>query len=136
MVKISISILLIISVFLNLILWNYNKSIEKEIKICYALAGERSVVYTFALDNKRYNSMRKMLTSDILQIVYYYDKNLFSESKVLSSICKDWQSIIKPIVEKEIKSKKSLKINLNYWKKVQKNYLIIEKDCRIRSNEN
>ena len=119
-------VLLLISIIFNFILW---KKYTEDISLCNALSNEKAIIYTHLMGQNKYKVMKKMLVSDIVQLVHDYNKNTFERSRVLSSICNDWKSIVRPVVLNEIDSKKRTKQNFSYWETVKKNFYILDNNC-------
>ena len=121
--------LLMFSITLNFILWDiYNKDIQ----ICNALNNDKAVVYTYLINNEKYIELKKILANDMIQLIHDYDKNLFKKSRVLSSICSDWRSIIKPSVLHEINLYNKVEKNNSYWTIVREKFNIIDEECKMR----
>ena len=124
-----LTFILIISIVLNIYLFNKN---SKEIQIANSICNLKSSTVLFSINSEKSDMVKKILNADIIQLVHDYDKTLFSNNYLLSTICIDWKKTLKQSVEDYLKNKESPK-DTSYFKKVEKNYDILSNICQIKS---
>jgi len=123
-----IKIVLIILFLINIYLLYIISVLKKEIKLANNLSNYKSVTYLYALNNNK-KSLKLLLQSDIVQLVHDYNDKDFNSNKILSNICKDWKSNIKPYVLKYI-LKNNHKNSSKYYNKVKNNIYKLDKKCK------
>jgi len=125
---ISILIVLLILVYLGFIaLEKENSKYKKEMKIISLLHDSRSFSVLYAMNKNNYEGAKSILASNLTNLVFNYDKELFDESRGLSRLCDDWEKGFKDIVLKDIKQDDFN--GTTYQNEVLKRVKLIDNDC-------
>jgi len=130
MKKKCIYIILVLLIFFILIIkWGYSEY-RKEIKKISLLHDSMSYTVLYAMNKNNEQGAKSILASNLTNLVFNYDKELFSESRGLSRLCNDWEKGFKDIVLKDIKQKGF--DGTTYQKSVLKKINLINLDCKIK----
>ena len=114
-------LLLIVLIFLFFIKYqNYEK------KTLQAICDSKSLIYISSLENKKINTMRKMLIVDLAYYVKNYNKDIYLKHPLLKRICNDLKSIQSYLYHEKDLLKKSFKDSEEIFFKLDE----IKKDCR------
>ncbi len=88
----------------------------------------KSMVVLYALDSNKTNIAKQILKDDMVQLIYDYDGELYSKSRVLNTICKNWQ-IYKEKAIIEYLNNGKINANTDYYNKVKLNSITLDNKC-------
>ena len=128
-IKCRYFIILLISLFIITLYFGINKY-NRDIKINGLLHDMMSHSVLYAMNKNNNKGAKSILASNLTNLVFNYDKELFSESRGLSRLCNDWEKGFKDIVLKDIKQKGF--DGTTYQKSVLKKINLINLDCKIK----
>ena len=129
--KICFTVIVLLSAVLFLLFMYKNIFFNDQLKLVEAINNTRSVAVLYALDTNKVNSAKKILKYDVVQLIHDYDKKLYSRSKVLSSICKNWQMYTKKVVSRYLDDNETKAYSdIDFYNKVKLNVGIIDDECK------
>ena len=114
-------LLLIVLTFL--IFYKYKNREEKTLQ---AICDSKSLIYISSLENKKTDTMRKMLIIDLAYYVKNYNKDIYLKHPLLKGICNNLKSIQNYLYHEKDLLKRSFKDSEYIFHKLDK----IKNDCR------
>ena len=106
----------------------YRAFFKEQIKLTQAISNAKSMVVLYALDSNKTNIAKQILKDDMVQLIYDYDGELYSKSRVLNTICKNWQ-IYKEKAIIEYLDNGNINANTDYYNKVKLNSITLDNKC-------
>jgi len=122
----KIALFLLIVIFLALLLL-LDLKYKNKMEIYGLIHDNMSFSVFYALNNKKELEAKKILASNLSNVVLHYDKKIFSESKSLGRLCIQWNQGMKEIVLSNIHEKDFNKTL--YQKNILKKIKLINIDC-------
>jgi len=119
-------IILVSGIFFIFISLGYLKY-QKDMKLVSVLHDYNSWSILYAINTNNISASKAILISNLTNLISNYDKELFSESKRLSKICRQWNNGLKEIVIADINQSEYK--DTPYQQQVLTNIKLLENDC-------
>lgn len=125
--------LIFLVVSFSIFFYTWYENMENKIKTCQSLNDMEASSLLYALDNKKIEIVRKTIEIRAVNLVHGYDECVFNKSRVLSSICNDWNKYLKELVVNKLnQSKFSERLDVQYKDQLQKNINRLNQKCMDR----